>query len=259
MLNKVFYPRKSSPWHKNLRDWVSKFLLPNNPDTRGLSAFEDQQAKSMNQARLENLENLGLPLNGKRVLDVGCGVGHLAAFFTARQCQVVCIDARKENLDALKNHYPSLEVHCLNIETDAINHLGDFDIVFCYGLLYHLENIAIALRKMAAACKSWLLLETMVTDHAAPLTMVVDESLSSNQALHGIGHRPTPSYVTFVLNRLGFGHIYTPLTRPTHPDFQFSWKNNLENKRNGHDLRCIFLASRERLSNDKLVLLTQSQ
>ena len=40
---------------------------------------------------------------------------------------------------------------------------GTFDVVYCYGLLYHLENPAAALSAMAARCRDLLLLETCVS------------------------------------------------------------------------------------------------
>jgi len=41
--------------------------------------FDAPEALAINGARMSHLESLGLPLAGKRVLDAGCGVGHLAS------------------------------------------------------------------------------------------------------------------------------------------------------------------------------------
>jgi hypothetical protein len=61
------------------------------------------------------------------------------------------------------------------------------------------------------------------------------------------------------LDRLGFAHIYGTAAPPRHPDFEFEWKNNLEITRNGHNLRCMFVASRVVLSAPHLRPLIRSQ
>ena len=220
--------------------------------TQGLESFENDDAKVINAARLRHLETMGFPITGKTVLDVGCGVGHLAAFLHDKGGRVVCIDARDQNIQTLRSKYPKLEARPLDVETESLLELGKFQIVFCYGLLYHLENPIVALRHMSEVCEETLLLETIVTDHRQALSRIVEESTSSNEALRGVGNRPTPSYVAFGLRSSGFKYVYTPNTPPDHPDFRFEWKNNLEHRRGGHNLRCIFIASKNELHNPRL-------
>jgi hypothetical protein len=57
------------------------------------------------------------------------------------------------------------------------------------------------------------------------------------------------------LSRVGFPYVYAPITPPVHEDFRFEWKNNLDCSRDGHNLRCMFVASRKELHNPKLVSL----
>src|SRR5581483_174674 len=136
---------------------------------------------------------------------------------------------------------------------------GSFDIVFCYGLLYHLENPVAALRNMADVCDGFLLLETVITDHAEPILRLSDEPAATpNQALAGVAGRPTPAFVAMALSRSGFPFVYAPLRVPDHADFQFQWRNDLEFSRDGHLLRCIFVASRQPLSSPELSLLLES-
>jgi hypothetical protein len=84
---------------------------------------------------------------------------------------------------------------------------------------------------------------------------VEDESTDVNQALGGLGCRPTPQYVTLALNCVGFQHVYAPVSPPEHEDFLFEWQNNLDCSRDGHPLRCVFVASRAKLENEQLVPL----
>jgi len=77
--------------------------------------FDEPIALNINKARLNHLSSLNLDLNGKSVIDIGCGVGHLAQFFLQNNCKVFCIDGRKENISNLRLRYPNLK--CKVIET----------------------------------------------------------------------------------------------------------------------------------------------
>ena len=222
------------------------------PSAGGVETFDQSEAIEINRARMTHLASLGLALKGKRVLDVGCGVGHLAQFFVKQGCDVVCIDGREQNIASLHSRYPSLVAHVANVETEPLSQFGRFDVVFCYGLLYHLENPIAALRNMASVCEELLLLETMICDSTLPVLRTNDEPRAFSQALGGLGCRPTPSYVVLVINRLGFKFVYASKYPPEHSDFKFHWKNNFDTWRNGHPLRCIFIASRTMLTNPNL-------
>lgn len=165
------------------------------PEEGGVEGFETPEARAINHARLEHLASLGLAVEARRVLDVGGGPGHLAQFFVQRGCSVVSTDARPENVERLHELYPDLDGRVLDVEIDDAASLGRFDIVFCYGLLYHLENPVRALRNIAAVCDHLILLETMVCDSSRSVFCLEDEYLSLNQALRGIAHRPSPSWV----------------------------------------------------------------
>jgi SAM-dependent methyltransferase len=221
----------------------------------GLEVFDAPNAVAINQARIANLASMGLPLAGKRVLDIGCGVGHLGARLAEMGANVVCVDGREGNIASLRTRYPQLEAHVGNVEAEDLSRLGRFNIVFCYGLLYHLENPLQSLRNMADLCDEMLLLETIICDHETALVRVEDESTDVNQALGGIAGRPTPHYVVLALNRAGFPFVYAPVTPPEHEDFRFEWRNNLDCARDGHNLRCIFVASRTELKNAALTSL----
>jgi 2-polyprenyl-3-methyl-5-hydroxy-6-metoxy-1,4-benzoquinol methylase len=222
----------------------------------GAGVFDSPDALAINTARMEHLGSLGLPIAGRTVLDVGSGVGRLAQFFVDQGCKVTCVDGREENIGGLRSRYPGLEAHVANVETDSFARFGMFEIVFCYGLLYHLENPLAGLRNIASVCGDLLFLETMVTDHSEPIARLADEpNTTQNQSLGRFGTRPSPAFVAMALNRLGFPFIYAPKTPPHHADFRFDWTNRLDCLRDGHLLRCIFVASRRELSNSTLMLV----
>lgn len=229
------------------------------PPGGGVKIFDQPKSIEINYARMEHLESLNLPIEGKKVLDVGCGVGHLSQFFVKRNCQVLCVDARKENIVSLFTRYPNINAVVASVENTPLSRFGMFDIVFCYGLLYHLENPISALRNMESACKEFLLLETIITDYELPLLRLEEEPICNDQALKGLACRPTPSYIVLVLRRIGFTHIYIPKIVPNHQDFKFQWKNDLSWSREGHNLRCIFVAAKMELKSPNLKILSSKE
>jgi SAM-dependent methyltransferase len=225
------------------------------PQGGGIKVFNDDAAAAINSARIDHLAALDLDIEGARVLDVGCGVGHFSRFYVERGCTVVGVDGRPGNIEEMRRRYPDIEAHVLDVEKDPLDALGQFDVVHCYGLLYHLESPIRGLRNMQSVCRRLLVLETIVCDNKQPLLILDDETKTVNQALDGLGSRPSPSFVTMALDRVGFRHVYAPAFPPDYPDFKFEWLDNLQWQRDGHNLRCVFVASREALGNDKLVPL----
>ena len=220
--------------------------------------FNQPDSIRINQARLNHLQSLGLSLEKKRVLDAGSGVGIFAQFFVKKKCDVICLDGREANIALLRKRFPRLKnkSFAINLEADDLLSFGTFDIVSCYELLYHLEKPELVLEKLGKICTEVLLLESCITDHPEPFNLWVEETYAYNQALRGIGCRPTPSFVISALHQAGFSYIYFPKQPPEHKDFQFTYKGDFSYKRNNHLIRQIFIASKKKLTNSKLNLVS---
>ncbi|MBN1257225.1 MAG: class I SAM-dependent methyltransferase [Planctomycetes bacterium] len=235
-------------------------LPPKSKETAqvGTSAFDYDSYLKINSARLEHLDALGLPLENRTVLDIGCGVGDLSDFFVEKRCTVTCVDGREENIARLRKRCPERRTAVMNVENGDLKSLGTFDIVLCYGLLYHLENPLAAMRNLAGVCNEILLLETIIADHEEPIIRMEYEPPAFSQALHGLACRPSPSFIVMALLHFGFKYIYAPIVPPQHPQFKFAWKNNLANVQNGENMRCIFIVSTKAINNPALSLLAQA-
>jgi SAM-dependent methyltransferase len=226
------------------------------PDGGDLRVFEVDAAKRINDARMRAIESLGLDLEGKRVLDVGSGPGHFSPLYTSRGCEVVAIDGRPDNIAECQRQYPLVRGVVGDVQTFELSTLGRFDLIHCFGLLYHLENPIAALRNMFSVCDGVLLLETIVMDASRPVLAIEDESKTVNQALAGIGCRPSPTFVTLALNRVGFRHVYGLAEPPDHEDFRCEWLDDGAWQRDGHPIRSVFVASSRSLTQSRLVALT---
>ena len=204
----------------------------------------------INAARMEHLASLKLAIAGKRVLEVGAGIGLLTGFFEELGCSVLTTDGRSDNVAEIRRKYPHRQAEVLDLDTSTdITHLGEFDIIFCYGTLYHLANPEQAIKALAAVCQEMILLETCVTpgDDFA-VNLVSENQDNPNQASSGMGCRPTRLWVMEMLRKY-LGFAYVSQSQPFHYDFDLDWQSPLPKKLH----RSVFVGSKSPLTNDQLL------
>jgi 2-polyprenyl-3-methyl-5-hydroxy-6-metoxy-1,4-benzoquinol methylase len=128
--------------------------------------FRSTQLDSVTGTRIsaDRLERcLGFPLSGlqgKRVLEIGCGSGRFTEVLLNHGATVCSLDLS----DAVEAAYENIGHHpaCFIVQADAVNApfaKGAFDIVLCLGVLQHTENPEQTLRA--------------ISRHAAPQGLVV--------------------------------------------------------------------------------------
>jgi len=219
-------------------------------DVDSFEVFLTTNPLRINVARLEHLASLKLAISGKRVLEVGAGIGLLTGFFEELGCSVLTTDGRSDNVAEIRRKYPHRQAEVLDLETtDDITHLGEFDIIFCYGTLYHLANPEQAIKTLATVCREMVLLETCVTpgDDLA-INLVSENQDNPNQASSGMGCRPTRPWVIEILRKyLGFAYISD--SQPFHYDFDLDWRSPLPKKLH----RSVFVGSKSPLTTDQLL------
>ena len=111
---------------------------------------------------------------------------------------------------------------------------------------------------MAGCCGELLLLETVVTDYPWPVSIGGRAAGDKEPGGFRFWVPASPAFVAMALSRMGFSFVYTSDTHPNHPDFDFEWTGDGESSRDGKNLRCIFVASRTKLSNPHLTLLLEA-
>lgn len=213
------------------------------------SVFTSADAVSINLARMEHLSSLNLNLAGKKILEVGAGIGLLGEFFEKHGCDLTATDSRPENIAELKKRYPHRKAFVLDLEKDIDpRQVGMFDVVFCYGLLYHLSDPEKALRSLSNVCRDMILLETCVTPgNNSAVNVTGERGDVVNQASSHYGCRPTRPFIMDCLRRY-YGHAYITKSQPRHPDFDTDWTKTLPNKLH----RSVFIGSTNIISNQLL-------
>jgi hypothetical protein len=132
---------------------------------------------------------------------------------------------------------------------DILSELTEqFDVVHCYGLLYHTSDPANVIRLLAAHSSSLILLETCVAATRKGINPVEENGAVMTQAIDGHGCRPSREW-TFAELRRVMPYVYMPLTQPAHDQFPLDWTNPPADG----PTRAIFIASRVPLRNDVLV------
>lgn len=220
---------------------------PSNP----LEAFHSLHYLRHNARRLEHLASLRIPVAGLSVLEVGAGIGDHSNYFIDRGCRITITEAREENLECLQLRFPQLDVQFLDMENPSPIEGSPFDVVYCYGLLYHLKNPEVALEFLGQSTKKILLLETCVSfGDTEAINLTTEDRGDFSQAYSGIGCRPTRPWLFNRLKGL-FEHVYLPKTQPNHEEFPLDW--TAPDKHQANFSRAIFIASREALENEMLV------
>jgi len=110
------------------------------------------------------------PFEELRILDLGCGEGVYAIEAGLRGAEVLAIDARTERMelgDACAQRHGLVNVTFRQEDARAVSAAthGNFQVVLCLGLLYHLgeEEILPFLKRLRDLCEGLLLVDTVVS------------------------------------------------------------------------------------------------
>lgn len=211
-------------------------------------AFRDPSYLDINFARLEHLasvlEQMGPQAPTGTVLEVGAGIGDHSGFWLDRGYELTTSDGRVECVEVLKQRFPHVDVRLMDLDA-PLEEKGQFDIVYAYGLLYHLKNPALALASMSQLCRDVLFLETCVSfGDDLSIHLVPEPADSASQSIHGLGCRPTRPWV-FEELRKSFDHVYQVGWQPSHDQFPTDWGSPEDARSVLH--RTIFIASRRAL------------
>ena len=212
--------------------------------------FQSNHYMRHNARRLEHLASLGIPVSGMSVLDVGAGIGDHSHYYMDRGCRITITEVRSENLQFLRTRFPNHDIQPLDMDSPTPLDNAPFDLVHCYGLLYHLNHPLAALEFMDMNCSRMLFLETCVSfGDEEGINTVKENKKNPTQAYSGTGCRPTRFWVMEQLKRL-FEYVYIPQTQPNHEEFPLDWLH--PEKHGAPHSRAIFIASREKIDNDLL-------
>ena len=189
-----------------------------------LTQFDQKHYRELIQARGETIRRvvgeLQPVLGLSTAIDVGCGVGFFSETLRKSGLSVGGFDGRRENILEARARFPQIPFECGDIEDPAITRMGKFDLVLCFGLLYHLENPMLAIRHLRAVTRKGLLLESMCVPGAQAEMLVREEARAADQSLTDIALCPSENGLVKMLYRAGFENVYRVAELPEHDDFR---------------------------------------
>jgi SAM-dependent methyltransferase len=238
-------------------DAISRDALANS-----LATFRNPHYQRHNRRRQEHLASLGLDLRGKTVLELGAGIGDHTTFFLDRDCKVVSVEPRAENCYLFAQtmstlvqtgYKKGLNSKLIRASVESLDRIlqGNFDIVYCYGLLYHVADPEAVLELLARYSSGLFLLETCVSFGGHEMVNPIAEPQTDpSQSFDGTGCRPSRRWIFDHLREL-FAHVYVPRTQPAHEEFPLDWTAPVQTA--GYT-RAVFVGARASLENPLLLV-----
>ena len=142
----------------------------------GLSTFVPSQARQeRDRTRMQTLIAHAWPrilaacggtLVGKRVLDIACNCGGFSTYAAKAGAKYVLgIDIEPHYLKQANFIRETLDLQNLEFQQMSLEELdpakhGMFDLVLCFGILYHLESPVLSLRRISAVSSKVLVVDT---------------------------------------------------------------------------------------------------
>ena len=112
------------------------------------------------------LDACGGSLEGKRVLDVGCNCGGFSIEAAEHNAESVLgfdvVDHYIEQANFIKRALQLDQAEFMTTDVDgfAESNTSEFDVTFCFGILYHFEDPIRAMRALSAVTKSIMVVDT---------------------------------------------------------------------------------------------------
>ena len=118
------------------------------------------------------------PYVGKKVLEIGCGVGSMTSYIQ-QSSEVVCIDCLKQYVDFMGLESPGIKVFNYDIMYRNVMKLKEhnFDTIVCINVLEHIQKDSEALNNMRQLLKKKGRLVLVVPAHRflyGPMDVEVD-------------------------------------------------------------------------------------
>ena len=189
-----------------------------------LTPFDQKEYRSLIEARGETIRRvvrkLKPALSLSNAVDAGCGVGFFSQ--TLEECGLsACgFDGRMENVAEARKRFPQIPFEQGDLEDRSILELGRFDLVLCFGLLYHLENPLLAIRNLRGLMEKCLLLESMCVPAEKSSMLLREEPHQEDQSLTSVACYPSEGSLVKMLYRAGFAAVYRVTSLPDHDDFR---------------------------------------
>lgn len=187
------------------------------PDTEKAERVRARQRRRYSHIFPAVLSVAGGSLAGNTVLDIACNAGFWS--IQARRAgadAVLGVDASPKNVEQAQFvarvigqdglHYRVLNTYDLSKEA-----VGEFDITFFFGILYHLEEPVSALERLYAVTRKFAVIDTALVDMNIPLLRIQADDVSfyhSQSHANRLAFIPSEGAVLLMLKSVGFRDVF---------------------------------------------------
>ena len=156
----------------------------------------------------------GGSLAGKRVIDLGCNAGFWSLCSIESGCDFVLgIDGRQMHIDQANFVFQVKEIEesrykfiAGNIYDLDFQQFGDFDIVFCLGLMYHISRPMVLMEKIAQVSSDILIVDTRLSRSPGSYLEICHDDL--DEPRHAVDYElvmvPTRQAVADLAQQFGY-------------------------------------------------------
>ncbi len=148
---------------------------------------------AINPTRLSYIAS-HVDLNGKKVLDVGCGGGLLSEGLAKEGATVTAIDMAENLIHVAREHAKvsqlNIDYHAIDAKAFANKNPGQFEIITCLEMIEHVEDPAALLHTLSQLCKpgGHIFLSTLNRHPKAFLKAIVGAEYIFNLLPRGTHH-----------------------------------------------------------------------
>jgi len=173
---------------------------------------------------------LGGSLKGKRVLDLGCNAGYWALCAIEAGCDYVLgVDGRQMHIEQAdfvfevkgieRDRYRFEQGNLFDLDFSQI---GQFDIVLCLGLMYHVSKPVVLMEKIAEANSDIAVVDTKLSNSPGAYLEIVHEPLDEprNAVDYELVTYPTRQAVIEIARQFGYS---VAVLKPKFGSYRNAW------------------------------------
>ena len=208
--------------------------------------FDDHYV-NWQMSRIDTIEKyLGFEFfKNKSVSEIGCGYAFFGNYLSKFCDRVTVSDARIEHIETIKQNYPHLTTHVMDVDGEFMEEKTD--VLIDFGVLYHIINVESHIKSFSNY--DYIILETEVVDSDQNTTIIVNEEQNIyDQAYNGVGSRPSQLMVENFLSTAGYDFMLIKDSILNTPHHTYDWEiQNTNTWRNG--LRRFWVCWKKELNN----------
>lgn len=211
-----------------------------------MGSFRTERYHALNKARWDHFLAMGIPIEGKTVFEPGAGIGDQTQWLLDQGAhQIYVNEGREENVGIIRDRF-SDQPRVFVIHGDLESCLAfpefdfDVDLIFCYGVYYHLREDypGFTIMRQLAGKGSMIAFDYLAGNDAEVSYGYDNPSTSISQ----FGFRPRPETMVLAL-KAWWEFVYAPKQ-------ELNWQDPV-----AAEDRRVLVASHSELQNPNLILL----